>query len=421
MSESGTERVCLVDDNDAALLWRLRIIQEAKREIVLTTFELRDDVSGRAIMAALLEAAERNVTVRVLIDGAVGALRLHGSENFKAFCACPNVEVKYYNPLKLNALWKINYRLHDKYLIADNTAYILGGRNTHDIYLGHFSQNPQVDRELVVYEGQNAEAGSLYRLKKYFQETWNLKDCEMLTGISDESERKKRTDEMKEHLEELLLQYDYPIEEIDWYAETYETNGIALLTGEPTAKNKKPVLWTQMCQLMKTARKEVLIQTPLIVYDSEMRNELSLLQKNTEKIEVFTNGVENWINVMAAGHPRQKKKLLEAGVDVSEYSSKKSFHTKTILIDDAISIIGSYNMDLRSTYIDTEIMAVVDCPKLNADLKKKIQILREQGKTTRADGSELSGKYYQPAESSFGKKCCRAVFEILLYPFQYLL
>ena len=42
-----------------------------------------------------------------------------------------------------------------------------------------------------------------------------------------------------------------------------------------------------------------------------------------------------------------------------------SLHTKTILVDDRLSAVGSYNYDMRSTYLDTEMMLVIDSPELN--------------------------------------------------------
>ncbi len=45
---------------------------------------------------------------------------------------------KLYNPINLMTPWKINYRLHDKYLIVDGKQYLLGGRNTNDLFLGEY-------------------------------------------------------------------------------------------------------------------------------------------------------------------------------------------------------------------------------------------------------------------------------------------
>ena len=61
------ERIRVIDDNEAAPLWRLRLIGSAKREIILPAFDFRDDETGRYMMAALLDAAHRDVRVRVCL------------------------------------------------------------------------------------------------------------------------------------------------------------------------------------------------------------------------------------------------------------------------------------------------------------------------------------------------------------------
>ncbi|MGN1343298.1 MAG: hypothetical protein ACI4U3_01875 [Traorella sp.] len=47
----------MIDDNDEALMWRIKAIHLAQEEIIIATFEMRDDQSGTEIMNALLEAA----------------------------------------------------------------------------------------------------------------------------------------------------------------------------------------------------------------------------------------------------------------------------------------------------------------------------------------------------------------------------
>ena len=77
--KSYQERVLCIDDNLDALIWRLRVIEAAKEELIFVTFDTEDDLSGRALMAALLHAADRGVRVRILIDGI--SARLHQKKN----------------------------------------------------------------------------------------------------------------------------------------------------------------------------------------------------------------------------------------------------------------------------------------------------------------------------------------------------
>lgn len=69
---AAQERILSIDDNREALIWRLRLIESAKEKIVLTTFDFRSDNSGKDIMAALLQAADRGVEVQILVDGIYG-------------------------------------------------------------------------------------------------------------------------------------------------------------------------------------------------------------------------------------------------------------------------------------------------------------------------------------------------------------
>ena len=71
-----TERVLCIDDNREALIWRLRLIDRAENEIILSTFDFRVDNSGKDMIAALNEAAERGVNIKILVDGISGDMYL---------------------------------------------------------------------------------------------------------------------------------------------------------------------------------------------------------------------------------------------------------------------------------------------------------------------------------------------------------
>ena len=92
----GTERICCIDDNEEALLWRLRMIGTAKESIVLSTFDLRADDNGTKILAALNCAAARGVKIQLLIDGIYQQLFLAGSSDFQALASYENVDCLLY-------------------------------------------------------------------------------------------------------------------------------------------------------------------------------------------------------------------------------------------------------------------------------------------------------------------------------------
>ena len=112
------------------------MIGAAKKSIVLATFDLRADESGTDLLAALDQAAKRGVEIKLLIDGIYQQLFLNGSKDFQALAERENVVVGVYNPVTPTGLFKLNYRMHDKYVIVDDEMYLLGGRNSNDIFLG---------------------------------------------------------------------------------------------------------------------------------------------------------------------------------------------------------------------------------------------------------------------------------------------
>ena len=72
-------------------------------------------------------------------------------ELFYALSSHPNVEIRIYNPLNLLTPWKLMGRMHDKYVIVDEKAYLLGGRNTFDYFIGNYTdENVSYDREVLV-------------------------------------------------------------------------------------------------------------------------------------------------------------------------------------------------------------------------------------------------------------------------------
>lgn len=419
--KTNGERVRLIDDNEEALFWRLALISNAEQEIILTTFEFRDDAAGRDVMSALIAAAERGVRIRVLIDGVDGEIVLRGSADFKAFVCHKNIEVKYYNPFQFCALWKINYRLHEKYLIVDDTVYILGGRNTHDVYLGKETEKSQNDREVLVYETSKNGESSLKELKTHFESLWIMDECLLLTGHMESGKMNRIQGALLARWKEIRSWYGDDKFNQDLHLMTIKVNGTLLLTGSSEAGNKSPVIWKQLCSILKNGKKETVIQTPFVMCDSRMYSDLESVCEKVGSMELITNSYENIVNPLGSDYPNQKKRLLQTGATVYEYSGDIPMHTKTILIDNNLSIIGSFNMDNRSAYIDTEIMLVIDCTELNAMLRRQVQSMQKESVRVASDGLTACGAAYKGKTIPIGKQFLYGILRVLLYPFEYLL
>ena len=418
-TSENTERILCIDDNEQALLWRLRLINAAKDEIILSTFNFQDDDSGRDIMSALCNAADRGVNVKVVVDGVNAFLDLTGSKWFKTMSKAPNIEVKVYNPINFLNLWNANYRMHDKYLIVDNNAYILGGRNTKNLSLGDYSGKKDIDRDVLVYTENYTENTSIARVRKYFDKIWNNKCTKPLFNVRRSSE-KTRT-KIEEHYAQLAEKYPLIKEDIDFYNETIGANSVTLLVNPVYNKNKEPLLWESLCLMMEKG-KIIDIHTPYVIFDRNMYDGLKILTDKGCEINIITNGIESGANICGcADYLNQKKNILKTGANIYEYIGEHSSHTKTVLIDDNISMIGSFNFDMRSAYIDTEMMLVIDSKELNSYLRNINNNYKRQSKYVKSDGFIAFGEMYEKRDISIFKKFFYTILRVLIIPFRHIL
>lgn len=426
---TSQERVCLVDHNSDALLWRLRLTESARDSIVLSTFEWFDDNSGTDMMAALYHAADRGVQVQLLVDGISGFLHLSGNSSFQALAAHPNVEVRFYNPVNLLLPWRLNYRMHDKYLIADNHAFLLGGRNVGDLFLGNDTEASNEDLDILVYETEAGKGASYLQLTEYFQQIWSLPCCKPYKpfpwlGIADivcDVRRSQSAQELEARYQHLRRTYPEAFEAFDWLQETQKTEGITLLSGQNTPRSKTPAVWKSLMAEMQGST-ELIAITPYIICDKEMYQDLEKLTENGSRLCIVINAAENGANPFGCtDYINQKEKILATGASVCEYWGEQSLHTKAILAGDDTSMIGSCNMDIRSVYLDTELMLLIKSEAFNQELRLYADRLKSQGVTVAADGEVQPGSHYAERPLPFGKKLLYGILRVLIIPIRHLL
>lgn len=412
---AGTERIAYINDNTDALKYRLRMIEEAQKEIILSTFDFNDDRAGRELLSSLIHAADRGVSVRLIIDGTSGFLDVRTSPWFQAAASHKNLEIRIYNPINFLKPWKMQARLHDKYMIVDEKMFLLGGRNSNNLFLGDYTSAQNIDRELFVYETTKDEHSSLYQLRSYFENIWALKDSKNFSCRKMTDKAKSCDVKLKKQYDKLAEQYPSTREEWDWEALTLETNKVSLLSNPINTGNKEPQMWYSIHQLLMTG-KQATIYTPYIICGKEMYDDLTTLKEKDISVEIITNDVAKGANPWGCtDYLNQKKNIWATGAKVYEYMAPHSCHTKAVMIDDRMTILGSYNLDMRSTYQDTELMLAVDCPELNALIRKEAEHDKTYSKVME-NGTYQYGENYKEKKLSTGKKLFYAVLRVVVIP-----
>lgn len=423
---AGAERAMILETNISAWEERIRLFSQAQDRIVLTTFDMRDCESTRDLLSVLLERAESGVQVQILVDGISGVHRMDRNPLFYAVSSHPNVEVRLYNKLNPFLPWKTQGRMHDKYIIADEFAYVLGGRNTFDYFIGDYpTENRSHDREVLVYQTDPENRGeSLAQLEQYFDGMWNHKETTVFYDdpkLSEREDVRNETASLKERYASIREKRPDLFENYDYGNVTYETEKISLLSNPTGIYGKEPVVFHQIIELMKQAEDRVIIQTPYIVCNSYMLGELKKFKEEVPDCRLLINSVENGDNFMASSdYLYHKKDIWRTGIPVFEYDGGDSSHGKSIVIDDSISIIGSYNMDLRSTYVDTELMLVIKSREITAELEGYMKSMEENSRRVTAAGTYEFPDHVRPEELPFMKKTAMHVVGFLMQPFRVL-
>ena len=103
------------------------------------------------------------------------------------------------------------------------------------------------------------------------------------------------------------------------------------------------------------------------------------------------------------------KEILETGVGILEYDGGVSYHGKCFVMDGRLSGIGSFNWDMRSAYLDTELMLVIDSEDLNADLRREMAEYERETLTVLDDNTVLAPEGMTAQKDSLTERALRGL------------
>lgn len=320
--------------------------------------------------------------------------------------------------------------MHDKYVIVDDNAYILGGRNTFDYFLGDYdSKNKSLDREVLIYNtaqgGADSKESSLFQVEAYFHQVWNLDVCRLFHD--DESLQKKKR--VREQIDMLASRYEELKEKqvglfdgtYDYSNNTCPTNRIRLVSGPTGIYGKEPAVFYTLTELMKQAQERVVIHTPYVVTNDYMNETLTEIADTVPDVKMVINSVENGDNFVASSdYQYHKKDVVATGIRLYEYDGGISTHGKSLVIDNDLCAVGSYNFDLRSTYMDTELMLVIQSEALTEQLIHYMDDIEKDCRTVVDETDYIVPDHITVAPVPFLKRAAWKIVGFLLQPVRVL-
>jgi putative cardiolipin synthase len=372
-----------------ALAGRLALADLAERSLDLQYYIWDDDVSGRLLADRLARAAERGVRVRLLLDDISVVDR---DAAIAHIAGHPNVSIRAFNPAHdrdrvgdaLSNPMRLNRRSHNKIMVADNAVAIVGGRNIADHYFGVHEESNYRDLDAIA-------VGPVVRdVSAVFDAFWNS-EYSVAYGAFIEEEATPESaaaqlEVMRSRMKDDVLPYPVhhdvagAIDRLDSLGERLVWGDVRVLFDDPSKAEDKSVrgIAEQVIALIEGADREVLIENAYFVPRERSVEIVSSLTERGVRARVLTNSLaSNDVVAVHSGYKKLRKELVEAGLELYElrpdsrmkerwsllsWRSRSGLHTKAMVVDREVAMIGSYNFDPRSANINSECALLVESP-----------------------------------------------------------
>lgn len=391
--QSYADKLLLLDSNEDSFKARVDLIKNAQETIRFQYFIMDDDYLTRTQLALLLDAANRGVKVKIIVDSMYNFMR---RETTAAMLLSlkpgheKNVEIKEYNAFNIKHLLrnlKLYKRMHDKSLIIDSKYMISGGRN---IANGFFGMMDKKDNEqLPVYEDTDVilfDSDAIVQSANYFDDLWNSKFVKMVerynyaekylnTGSCNHLQRQERASclaKVRRRItranKELIILEDSlstfakvnsPI--AYWENKATTVSNVQYLYDDVKSQNsklRKPEnsIADQLYRFVSEAKESVVITTPYLILTPQQEKLFQDLKSRNVKVTIITNSkAANDVPSAYVGYAKTKKQILESGIELYEYQGPDTLHTKMVLVDMEKFYIGTFNWDYRSQNLNREV------------------------------------------------------------------
>ncbi|WP_147196794.1 phospholipase D family protein [Pantoea sp. MBD-2R] len=396
---------------------RYQLMTMAEHTLDIQYYIWQNDMSGRLLFSAVLDAADRGVKVRLLLDdnNTMGL-----DKTLSELSRHRNIQVRLFNPFSFRTLRMLGYlsdfarlnrRMHNKSFTVDREATIVGGRNIGDEYFGA-GEEPLFSDLDVLAIGPVVE-----EVTDDFERYWQSRAVKPFSKVVDIEQKADRA--------AITLPDEWRSDpQVERYLQRIEASSFAtqlakgeleltwartrLLSDDPRKglgrAKASSLLPQRMLEVIGKPEKQFDIISAYFVPTRAGVAQLLALRRKGVKIAILTNSLAaNDVSVVHAGYAKWRKKLLRHGVTLYELkphsdtrdtphdrgltgNSGSSLHAKTFSVDNEKVFIGSFNFDPRSAMLNTEMGFVIESEKLAASIHQRfVSRMRDRAWTLRLD------------------------------------
>jgi putative cardiolipin synthase len=390
----------------------------AEKTLDVQYFSIESDQTGRLFIESLLDAADRGVRVRILVDDSKNVGR---DAEIVALAGHPNIELRVFNPFSYRGALefmraaefalnerRLNYRMHNKLFVVDNELALIGGRNIGDSYFAASETREFGDYDMLV-------AGPMVRtLSGSFDAFWNSPLAIPLQNLVVLKPTKEKLDAYRETLRAHHAKMEGSV-----YTRPMSDGGpIANVLGE-----KSPLIWAraeaiydspekakvesgkQAGQLLRErveaaaadVKSELIVVTPYLVPGDDGMRLFTDLRSRKVRVRILTNSLQSTdAPITFSAYGRYRVPMLEAGIELYETrpelgntnvpgggslksSSATPFalHAKVFVFDRRKAFVGSMNFDERSRHLNTELGVLVESPEIAKEIVERFDAVAQ--------------------------------------------
>lgn len=446
-STDNKNEMQIINTGIAALYARIDMIRRAKVSLELEYFIFNPDSSGRIVINELVKAVQRGVKVRILVDKSAAVFKL--DKYYAKVLKDNGIEIRYYNPALIIQISSVQFRNHRKIIVRDGIEAITGGRNIADEYFNLSKTFNFLDRDIWI-QGELVKV-----MKDSFELYWESDIVQIPSALKIPLDDKYSKDD--EYYEYTLNTYNKKIKKaeelIHVSAEDNSNLEFALNYGkkalEETGKYSCPeasfatdregaafveriysknynqnyrLLRKEISEWFDKVQDEVILDSPYFLSDANSREVLDKLLNNKTKITILTNSLnstdaiyvstvfndevkrytpyENFNAYIYKGSFSNESEVISDEVKNSEWGT----HSKTIIFGNDSFMVGTFNIDNRSNFYNTEMGVFCSgSPELTNDILANIKLRMKNSLHLNKEGQPDDGSDIL-AGASFKKK-----------------